>query len=325
MGGLPDIIWRGNLLVTHLINEYGLLVVDGPLATELERRGCDLSDELWSARMLMERPELIRQVHLDYFRAGADVAITASYQASPQGFQRRGCDEAQALALITQSAQLAAEARDLFLTEQREFSRRPRPLIAGSIGSYGASLANGSEYTGHFDLSRKQLIDFHRPRMQALADHVDFLALETIPCLHEARALVDLLEEFPTLSAWICFSCRDGAHNGVGEPIEQVVAWLDRQKQIFAVGINCTHPRYLNDLLARMQGATGKPLVVYPNSGEAYDARSGCWTGSGWETFTATVLSEWYARGVRLIGGCCRTTPAMIRQVADWRAGLFSR
>lgn len=306
-----------------LLARYPVLVLDGALATELERRGCDLHDPLWSAKVLIEAPDLIRQVHQDYFEAGADCAITASYQASVEGFMQRGLSRAEALDLICRSARLAMEARDAFWQEPSNRPGRPRPLVAASVGPYGAFLADGSEYRGDYGLSEAELMDFHRPRMAALLEAgVDLLACETIPCFSEARALVRLLAEFPNASAWFSFSARDEAYLWHGEPLAECAAWLDGQPQVVAVGVNCTAPRYVPALIEAARAVTRKPIVVYPNSGETYDPERRLWSGvSDAETF-ASEARRWYASGARLIGGCCRTTPDHIRSISAWARSL---
>jgi len=306
-----------------LLAQYPVLVLDGALATELERRGCDLRDPLWSAKVLIEAPELIRQVHADYFQAGADCAITASYQASLEGFMRRGLSREAALELIQRSVRLAVEARDAFWQEPAHRTGRPRPLVAASVGPYGAFLADGSEYRGDYGLSEAELMDFHRPRMAALLEAgADLLACETIPCFSEARALTRLLAEFPNASAWISFSARDEAHLWHGERLAECAAWLNDQPQVVAVGVNCTAPRYLPGLIEAIRTVASKPIVVYPNSGETYDPVQRLWSGvADAETF-AIEARRWYASGARLIGGCCRTTPGHIRTIAAWARAL---
>lgn len=306
-----------------LLAQYPVLVLDGALATELERRGCDLRDPLWSAKVLIEAPELIRQVHADYFQAGADCAITASYQASLEGFMRRGLSREAALELIRRSVRLAVEARDAFWQEPAHRTGRPRPLVAASVGPYGAFLADGSEYRGDYGLSETELMDFHRPRMAALLEAgADLLACETIPCFSEARALTRLLAEFPNASAWISFSARDEAHLWHGERLAECAAWLNDQPQVVAVGVNCTAPRYLPGLIEAIRTVASKPIVVYPNSGETYDPVQRLWSGvADAETF-AIEARRWYASGARLIGGCCRTTPDHIRTIAAWARAL---
>lgn len=302
--------------IAALLQKQPLLILDGALATELEQRGADLNDPLWSARVLLEAPDLIRQVHLDYFRAGADVATTASYQASVDGFMRRGLSREQSLNLMRLSVQLAQQARAEFWRENRN-PNRPHPLVAGSVGPYGAYLADGSEYRGDYALSEHQLMDFHRPRMAALIEAgADLLACETIPCLSEARALARLLGEFPGTGAWFSFSARDSAHTCHGEPVAECAAFLDGIPQAVAVGINCSAPQHLPGLIRAMTGATRKPIVVYPNSGEVYDAATNTWRGETFCDAYGRQAAGWHADGARLIGGCCRTTPEHIRAVA---------
>lgn len=300
-----------------LLEQYPLLILDGALATELERRGCDLRDPLWSAKVLLENPEFIRQVHWDYFQAGADCVITASYQATVEGFLRRGLTREAALALIQRSVQLAIEARDTFWRDEAHRTHRPRPLVAASVGPYGAFLADGSEYRGDYGLSEDALMDFHRPRLAALwGAGPDLLACETIPCFTEARALARLLAEFPTAQAWISFSARDGAHLCHGERLADCAAWLDQVPQVIAVGVNCTAPQYIPALIEVIQAVTSKPIVVYPNSGEIFDTEQRVWSGFVTCEAFAVEARRWYESGARLIGGCCRTTPRHIRDIA---------
>ncbi|MCX6047891.1 MAG: homocysteine S-methyltransferase [Chloroflexi bacterium] len=303
-----------------LLEQAGVVVLDGALATELERRGADLNDALWSAKLLLEAPELIRQVHYDYFVAGADIATTASYQASFPGFARRGLDEIQAASLMRLSVQLAIEARNQFLAEYRStfMPRRFHPLVAASIGPYGAYLADGSEYRGDYGLSVEQLMNFHRPRMQVLANcGADLLAFETIPCLAEAEALIQLLSEFPQTAAWLSFSCGDEEHVCHGELLADCVALAEPSEQVVAVGLNCTPPRFAESLLRHAAQVTTKPLIVYPNSGEQWDAASHCWLAGTGVTEFGEPARLWYNAGARLIGGCCRTTPADISIIAQ--------
>lgn len=308
--------------IAAILRDYPVLIVDGAMATELERRGCDLRDPLWSAKVLLEAPELIRAVHADYFAAGADVAITASYQATFAGFAARGLEQAQAAELMTRSVRLAAEARDACWADPASRVGRPRPLVAASVGPYGAFLHDGSEYRGDYAIGEEELIAFHRPRMAVLAAAgADLLACETIPCLAEARALARLLPEFPGLWAWLSFSARDEAHISSGEPFAACAALLDAHPQVAAVGINCTAPEHIPALVTAARQATTKPIVVYPNSGETWHAADGVWQGQASCTAFGEESRAWYAAGARLIGGCCRTTPEHIRELAAWARG----
>jgi homocysteine S-methyltransferase len=306
--------------VAAILADYPVLILDGALATELQQRGCDLNDPLWSARVLIEQPELIRQVHEDYFAAGADVATTASYQATFEGFARRGYDTEAAAGLMRRAITLAVEARDAFWNDPAHRVGRPKPLVAASVGPYGAMLADGSEYRGDYGLDEQQLMDFHRPRLKVLLEAgADLLACETIPCQVEARALARLLaEEFPAARAWISFSCKDGEHTCQGEKLADAVAELNGLEQVVAVGVNCTAPEYIPALVAAAHAATNKPLLVYPNSGEHYDPEHKCWHGAADANRFAEAARGWHRAGARLIGGCCRTTPQDIRAVAEW-------
>jgi homocysteine S-methyltransferase len=290
----------------------GLQVIDGGLATELSRQGMDLSDDLWSARVLLEAPDAIERVHAEYYRAGADIAITASYQASYNGFAARGLGAEATAALLRRSVALAQSARRSALREQPGITRAL--LVAASVGPYGAVLHDGSEYRGDYGLSEAALVDFHRERFSVLADSgADLLACETIPSRTEAAALVQLLHEHADAKAWITFSCRDGRHTAAGDAIAECARWLDSVSQVIGVGVNCVAPEWVESLIGEIKKGTDRPIVVYANSGETWDAAARRWRGAS-DRFT-TYLPRWLDAGARWIGGCCRTTPEDIRRV----------
>jgi len=305
--------------IASILDRYPALVIDGALATELERRGWNLKDELWSARLLLEQPEAIQQVHLDYFKAGADCAITASYQATMEGFEKRGLTKEEAIDLIQKSVRLALEARDEFWAKPANRAGRSKPFVAASVGPYGAFLADGSEYRGNYGLRETELLDFHRPRMRALIEAgAEMLACETIPCLIEAQAIAKLLEEFPGITAWISFSGRDEKHISEGQVFADCIQQLENYPQITAMGVNCTSPKYISSLIREAEKVTEKPILVYPNSGETYNAEKSVWNGDPVVDSFGEQAREWYKAGARLIGGCCRTTPAEIQAIAAW-------
>ncbi|WP_315437100.1 homocysteine S-methyltransferase [uncultured Selenomonas sp.] len=293
-----------------------VIVLDGAFATELEARGFSVNDALWSAKALFERPDLVRDVHLDYLRAGANVVTSASYQATVAGFLKRGFSEAEAVALLQKSVHLAQEARDLYLAEHG--THEPAPLVAASVGPFGAYLADGSEYRGDYDVDEDALTEFHAGRLRVLAAaQPDLLACETLPCLIEARALVRALRaEKIRIPAWFSFSCRDAAHISDGTEIAECARYLDGVPEAAAIGLNCTAPQYVEELIRTIRQETAKPVVVYPNSGESYDASDKTWHGAA-EDFGA-LARRWRSAGARLIGGCCRTSPREIAEISAW-------
>jgi len=306
--------------IQPFVDRYGAFVLDGGLATQLEARGQDLSDALWSARLLMDDPAVIRRVHADYLWAGADCIITASYQATIAGFMSRGLSEGQARALLGLAVELAVEERDRYWSQLSEMEReaRIRPLVAASVGPYAAYKADGSEYTGDYDLDEEGLLAFHRQRWDLLAGSpADLMACETIPVFAEARALSRLLLETPERPAWFSFTCRDGEHIVDGTPIYECAAYLDQFEQAAAIGVNCTAPRFIPDLIKEVRRATKKPVIVYPNSGEEYDVVQHLWRGESVPAEFGTFSREWRKMGAAAIGGCCRTTPAHIQQIRD--------
>jgi homocysteine S-methyltransferase len=305
-----------------LIARDGVALLDGGLATQLEAQGNDLSDRLWSARLLVGDPDEIVRAHLAFFRAGARVATTASYQATFEGFAARGIEHDAAAGLLRRSVELALDARTLYRDERAPDDPGPL-LVAASVGPYGAMLADGSEYRGRYGLSVAALRDFHRDRFGVLAStRADLLACETIPELEEAAALVDLLDETEAAVGWISFSCADGGHLRSGTPLEEAVALADRSPKVVAVGVNCTAPEYVEELVGRAATVTAKPIVVYPNSGEGWDPVARAWTGAprvpGVRVDPPTAR-RWVAAGACLIGGCCRVTPDQIALLGDMR------
>jgi homocysteine S-methyltransferase len=292
----------------------GVVVLDGGLATELERRGLDLRDPLWSAKILVEAPQAIEAVHYDYFLAGADVGTSASYQATFEGFAARGIGAKESERLLRRSVEIVDRARNRLWSDRANRPFRIRPLVAASIGCYGASLHDGSEYRGDYGLSRRELMEFHRPRLRVLADSgADVLAFETLPSKLEAEAVVALLEELPNAPpAWISFSCRSGLEVCHGEPLAECFAAAGATEAVAAVGINCTPPRFVSRLLESARGATEKRIVVYPNSGEIWDAAKQIWIPGEASAPIEELAPDWRRRGARLLGGCCRTTPSTI-------------
>jgi len=284
----------------------GPVVLDGGLSTELERRGADLRDALWSAKVLLEDPDLVRTAHLAYFEAGAEVAITASYQASFEGFAARGLDETGAADLMRRSVDLAREASD----------RHGGGYVAASVGPYGAVLGNGAEYTGDYPLGARELGVFHGRRLEVLdAAGADVLAVETIPSIVEASALVRLLEGCRT-PAWVSFTCRDRSTLRDGTPFSEAVSIVAASERVLAVGVNCTAPHHVGPLVEAARRVGEKPVVVYPNRGAMWDAGRKVWSGPVDTEDLAELVPVWRAAGARLIGGCCGTGPEDIAAIA---------
>lgn len=309
--------------LTDLLERQKVVVLDGALATELENRGLSLADELWSARVLAEQPEAIEAVHYDYFCAGADVGISASYQASIPGFVQKGYSEAQAKELLARSIWLLGQARERFWKERGQDAGRAYPILAASVGPYGAYLADGSEYRGGYGLDEEALYAFHKERMQLLWEAgAELFACETIPSLSEARALARCMEQIEGATGYLCFSCKNEREICEGTPIAECAAALEEFDSILAVGVNCTPPQYVEQLIREIRAKSSKPVIVYPNSGEQYDASCKAWHGQAGKGSYDAWAAKWYEAGARLIGGCCRTTPADIAAIYRWSRAL---
>jgi homocysteine S-methyltransferase len=301
----------------------GLRILDGGLATELERAGCVLASPLWSGEVLRTQPEKVLAVHRSYLEAGADCLLTASYQISAMGFREIGLTpsaaEHAARSAIQQSVTLADRARREYAHAESAADRKPRPIwIAASLGAYGAALHNGAEFHGNYDIGHAELVAFHAERIDAMRDTAaDFLAFETIPSLAEAKAILTALAPFPQIAAYVSFTCRDDAHTGHGEPIEECARLLEARPEIIAIGINCTAPRHILPLIQKIHAVATKCIAVYPNSGETWVSETRSWTGSSDPHAFSDLARQWREAGANWIGGCCRTGPEHIRAIAQ--------
>jgi homocysteine S-methyltransferase len=291
----------------------GIHVLDGGMASELEYNGARIDGPLWSARALEDEPEKIAAVHRAYIAAGAGCIETASYQVSRMGYARVGLTAERADAALLRSVKLA---RGPALDDPK------RPiLVAASLGPYGAALHNGAEYTGAYDCSFADLVAFHRERIDVLAAAKgiyvpDLIAFETLPSLDEAQAIGEALAAWPNLPAWFSFTCCDAQHVAHGELLRRCAAHVAGLPQTVAIGVNCSQPWLIAELIGELREASDKPVIVYPNSGEGWSATQHCWTGASDPREFGERAAEWFKAGAQMVGGCCRTRPAHIREVA---------
>ena len=291
----------------------GVRVIDGGLATELEYQGARIDGPLWSAHVLEDEPEKLVAVHRAYIAAGAECLATCSYQVSRMGYAEVGLPPERADAALLRSVELAR-------TAIAEFPGR-RVLVAGSLGPYGAALHNGGEYHGNYDCSYADLVKFHRERIEIFAgatgpQRPDLLAFETFPSLEEARAVGEALSPWPGLRAWFSFSCRDEQRVSHGESVADCAGLVAGFPQTVAIGVNCVPPQWIPSLICELRKGSEKPVLVYPNSGEGWDAERRCWTGTSDPAEFGAQAAEWFRAGAQMVGGCCRTRPAHIAEVA---------
>ena len=305
--------------LTKLLNKEKFVIVDGAMATELEARGCNINDELWSAKILSENPALIEQVHYDYFASGADIGISASYQASIPGFMNKGFTKREGEKLIMDSMEILLNAVKRY---QKDYPERNCLIAAAAVGPYGAYLADGSEYRGDYTADKAIIEAFHRERMELLASAgAEIFACETLPCLWEAEVILKIAEDLD-VPCWVSFSCKDGNQISDGTPIEECARFMNGKELVKAVGVNCTHPRFISELIKNIKNSCDQPVIVYPNKGEEYDPLKKVWVGAGDIKSFRDYAEQWYEDGARLIGGCCRTTPEDIRQLERLRKSI---
>jgi homocysteine S-methyltransferase len=281
--------------------------IDGGLSGELEKRGHDLSDKLWSARLLRDEPAAIAEVHQDYVDVGARVIITSSYQASRQGFAAVGMSADEADGLMRLSITLAKDVAS---------KATQKVWVAASVGPYGAVLGGGQEYVGNYGVSHEELVKFHSERIAVLASaNPDLFACETIPDIVEVKALLEVLENYKDIPAWITMSCKDGEHTCAGQDISEFAKAVSGHKNIAAIGVNCTKPEFVTSLFTRLSETSDLPLVVYPNAGRVWDGEGRCWIGEGHTTLPTQIVNEWAGLGGKLIGGCCGLGPDAITEL----------
>lgn len=285
------------------------LVLDGAMATELEKLGVETDSELWSATALLNAPEKIYAVHTAYFEVGAQVATTNTYQANVTAFEKVGLTHDEARELIVQAVEIACQARDVVA---------PSGFVAASIGPYGAYLADGSEYTGNYALTKAEFQEFHRERLElVIGAGADVLALETMPNFAEVQALVNLIETSDRdIPYWVSFSLKDSQTLCDGTALEEAVKWVAQHKKVVAVGMNCLKTEVATAALENLQNATELPMIVYPNSGEHYHPETKTWTDSQGALNFGELAQTLSGLGARMIGGCCRTSTKEIREIA---------
>jgi homocysteine S-methyltransferase len=298
----------------------GIHVIDGGLASELEYLGARINGPLWSAHVLEDESAKVAEVHRAYIREGSQCIATCSYQVSRMGYTEVGLTADRADSAILRSVELARSVVN-------ETGRRV--LVACSLGPYGAALHNGGEYHGKYDCSYADLVKFHRERIEIVArakgEQVpDLLAFETFPSLEEARAVGEALAPWPEMRAWFSFSCRDDGHVSHGERVEECAAEVARFPQTVAIGVNCIPPKWIPSLIGHLRRGSEKPILVYPNSGEGWDAVARLWIGTSDPAEFGALAAEWFAAGAQIIGGCCRTRPAHICEVARAAERVFT-
>ncbi|HNX23686.1 MAG TPA: homocysteine S-methyltransferase [Spirochaetota bacterium] len=313
-------------IVEKILSEYPFIILDGGFATELEKKGFNLKDRLWSAKLIADAPDAVRDVHLSYLNAGADCIITSSYQATVPGFISAGYTRKDAVKFLGDSVRIANDALRLFHESAPDMSNRPIPFIAASAGCYGAFLSDGSEYRGDYHLDPAGYKNFHRERLDILIDAgADIIAFETFPSLEEASAVAELMDEYSGVQYWIVFTVKDASTTSHGDNFRDCIKFLQGRKNLIAAGINCSPPEFITPVLDSLEIKLKKNFAVYPNSGEHYHTDCSCWEDDPSASDYRRLAEEWYRKGAVLIGGCCRTGPADIAKIKSFRDELMQR
>ncbi|MBD5429138.1 homocysteine S-methyltransferase [Lactobacillus sp.] len=289
------------------------LVLDGAMSDELQRQGTNLHSDLWTASALIDQIDKVYQAHLNYFKAGANIVITDTYQANIPAFLANGYSKEQASNFIRDAVKVAKKARNDY-----EKQTGIHNFVAGTIGPYGAYLADGNEYRGEYELSKKEYLDFHLPRLKLiLNEKPDIIAIETQPKLVETKVLLDWLKEnAPDIPIYVSFTLRDSKTLSDGTPLAKAGQLVNQCQQVIGVGINCIAPTLVGDALDELHRNTKKALVVYPNQGASYNPEIKEWEEIPAKVNFSILTKTWYEKGARLIGGCCTTGPKEIEQIS---------
>lgn len=302
------------------------LVLDGAMSDALEQEGFNVrATHLWTAQALVNDLDKVYQAHLNYLKAGANIIITNTYQATVRGFKEAGYQQEQAQHYIRAAVKIAQKARDDYEAESGQHN-----CVAATIGSYGAYLDDGSEYTGAYHLNKEEFLQFHLPRLKAvLAEKPDLLAIETQPRLDEVIILLNWLkEQAPQIPVYVSFTLRkqeEPNYISDGTSIKEAVTQVNQFKQVFAIGINCIHPLAVSPALRNIRLYTQKPMVVYPNLGGIYNIKEGKWEPFKEKIDLPTLVKEWYGLGAKLIGGCCSSLPKQIKIISQTYRNLLKR
>jgi homocysteine S-methyltransferase len=299
------LVAMGEQLRTRLATGPPVLL-DGGLATTLEDLGVPLPRPLWSAHALLEAPQAVTSAHRAFVQAGAEVLLTATYQLSGPGLRRAGLEPGRLAPLAARAVRLARDAT-------RGAGRRV--WVAGSLGPHGAVRADGSEYTGAYDLSPTALRDRHAPRVAALLEAgVDAVAVETVPAGAEVAALASLLAG-SGVPAWVSVTVAgDGTRTPRGEPLAEALAPAAEVDEVVAVGVNCCPPELVPPALAALSGLRRRAvtLLAAPNAGRRWDPAFQAWrAGDG-----RADAGAWVEQGAGIVGGCCGTGPADLAALA---------
>lgn len=312
--------------IEETLKKTGILVIDGSMSTALEQLGCNLKDSLWTAKALAESPELVKKVHLDYLKAGADCGITCSYQTTIPGLVAKGYTAQQAEELIVSSVTLFKQAREEWWEAEGKNQGRAYPSCLAGIGPYGAYLADGSEYRGNYGVDDSVLYKFHKRRMELLWNAgADILLLETQPSLHEALIEAEIAESLGA-DYWISFSCKNDTQIHEGNLIRDCATQLGSSKypHLKMIGINCTAPQYVENLIKELKQTATVPIAVYPNSGEEYDPVTKTWHGNKEGILYGEYAYRWMKAGANAVGGCCRTVASHVEEVVQARNRMIN-
>ena len=272
-------------------------LLDGSLSYPLEKQGYDLNKKLWTGDALINDPNVIKKIHKDYLVAGVDFISTSTYQISYRVLKEMGYNLNEIKDIFKRSVDLVQDA-----IEETKIKRKVK--IVGSYGPFGASLSDGSEYTGKYKTSDEIIMSYHIDNMNIIKElDIDIVLYETIPCLREIEILSKVVEEYKK-EVWISFTCNKDLEFRDGTSIMKACKILSSIENISTIGINCFSPLLAEKAIKKLKKNSNKKILIYPNSGEIYNNKDKDWYGEKY--FDNSMIKKWLALSPDIIGGCCR-------------------
>lgn len=283
-----------------VLKEGKAFVLDGAMGTEISSRGTKTTLPLWSAQVILDNPNLVKEIHRDYIKNGASIIVTNTFRTTKRTFRKVGLeDKARGVTIL--ACKLAKEAVEL---------ENENVLIAGSM----APLEDC--YSPELVPLEKELKKEHLEYAQNLKKGgVDFLFLETMISLREINAGLEAAKKVMLpVAASLC--CNDKGELLSGESLEEAVELVSKYDPLF-IALNCMNIKTITKLMKKLKKLTNLPIGAYgQGDGKPDDDEGWCFTGDKGVKIYLNEAKNWLKDGVQVIGGCCGTNPEYIKRLS---------
>lgn len=276
------------------LDEPGVFILDGAMGTELERRGFDTSLSGWTAWALVREPELVLRIHEDYVDAGADIITTNTFRTNPYSHKTTGLDPKELTKTACELAKIA-------------IGGKYNKYIAGSVAPvcdcFSPEMFPGMKAAQN---------DHYEHCLNLKEGGVDFILAETMNSIKEAEIVLNQTKEL-NLQAMVSFTLnKDGNILNGDSLIDAYYRVVEFKPTAFL--INCTPIRIIEKVIEGLLSISRIPIGIYPNFGEPIDRQFSEYLTP--EEF-AEILSSFKEKGIKILGGCCGTTPEHIRALKN--------